>query len=387
MDSWVWYSNFVMDIRIPRDDEVRLRTELRKRTDFEAERIKRYLSMPDLSRAPGSPLADMVRRVKALPLFKDFDDIDIPEIVPASVSFDLFNFPADHPARSKSDTYYVDEENILRTHDTVFWYYYLNLPHIKERAARGESLGALCYGKVYRKDEIDRRHMNIFHQMGGWYLVPDAEKTLVLDDLKDALSGIVKSIFGPDIEYRFNVDTFPYTDPSLEVEVKIGEEWVEILGGGMPKKSVLATMGLAGYNGWAFGFGLERLAIISMKLPDIRLLWSEDARVARQLVLGQPYVQVSKYPPIVRDISFVVAKDFVPNNYFDLVRDVGGDLVEEVELIDKYENDEKFGAERMSYAYRITYRSLDRTLTSSEVDALHATLEAATSKSFAANVR
>jgi len=376
-----------MEVRIPKDEEARLRQALEVRTDFEAARIRRYLAMPDLSRTPGSPLAEMVRRVKALSVFKGFDDIEIPEIVPASISFDLFDFPADHPARSKSDTYYIDNENILRTHDTVFWYYYLAIPEIKERFACGETLGALCYGKVYRKDEIDRRHMNIFHQMGGWYLVPDSQKMLTLDDLKAALSDIVRSIFGANVEYRFNPDVFPYTDPSLEVEVKIGEEWIEILGGGMPKKSVLAKMGLVGYNGWAFGFGLERLAIISMELPDIRLLWSEDGRVRRQLVLGKAYAEVSKYPPVVRDISFVVAKSFIPNDYFDLVREVGGDLVEEVALIDKYENDEKFGAERMSYAYRITYRCLDRTLTNAEVDALHGQLEAATTETFGADIR
>jgi phenylalanyl-tRNA synthetase alpha chain len=325
--------------------------------------------------------------VRALPLLQGFDVIDIPEIVPASVSFDLFNFPAEHPARSTSDTYYIDSENILRTHDTVFWYYYLRQPEIQEKIARGEPLSALCHGKVYRKDEIDRRHMNIFHQMGGWHLIPNEKGTLTEQDLKDVLSQIVTSIFGPNIEYRFNLDTFPYTDPSLEVEVKIGEEWVEILGGGMPKASVLAKLGLTGYNGWAFGFGLERLAIISMQLPDIRLLWSADERVIRQLVLGKPYQMVSKYPPSVRDISFIVPKSFVPNNYFDLVREVAGDLVEEVKLLDKYENDEKFGEDKMSYAFRITYRAIDHTLTGQEIDALHHTLETETVKDFGASIR
>ena len=376
-----------MEIRIPRTEEEALLKTLAERQDMEEARIKRYQAMPDLSRTPGSPLAEMVRRVKELPLFKDFDDIDIPEIVPASVSFDLFNFPADHPARSTSDTYYVDEKNILRTHDTVFWYYYLNHPEIRERLERKESIGTLCYGKVYRKDEIDRRHMNIFHQMGGWYIIPDSEGTLKLDDLKNVLSQIVKSIFGPATEFRFNVDTFPYTDPSLEVEVRVGDEWVEILGGGIVRKTVFTNFGLTGYNGWAFGFGLERLAIISMKLPDIRLLWSADERVKKQLVLGNAYAAVSKYPPVVRDISFIVKKGFVPNNYFDLVRDVGGDRVEEVDLIDTYENDEKLGVDNVSYAYRITYRSLDRTLTSEEVSTLHATLEAATVRHFGAGIR
>lgn len=155
----------------------------------------------------------------------------------------------------------------------------------------------------------------------------------------------------------------------------------------MPKKSVLQKMGVEGYNGWAFGFGLERLAIISMELPDIRLLWSEDERVKKQLVLGNKFAVVSKYPPVVRDISFIVKNDFAPNNYFDLVRDVVGDLAEEMALIDKYENAEKFGADNVSYAYRITYRSLDRTLTSEEVDVLHKELERRTTEVFGATVR
>jgi phenylalanyl-tRNA synthetase alpha chain len=107
----------------------------------------------------------------------------------------------------------------------------------------------------------------------------------------------------------------------------------------------------------------------------------------KQLVLGKDFVEVSKYPPIVRDISFIVGKDFVPNNYFDLVRETAGDLVEEVGLIDKYENDEKFGADKMSYAYRVTYRSIARTLTSAEIDELHKKLEAVTTQSYGATVR
>jgi phenylalanyl-tRNA synthetase alpha chain len=325
--------------------------------------------------------------VKEVPALKDFDVIDIPEILPTSILFDLFDFPADHPARSKSDTYYVNETDVLRTHDTVFWYYYLNQPEIKEKIAKGEPLGAICYGKVYRKDEIDRKHMNTFHQMGAWYLVPDSKEHLKIEDLKAALSSIVESVFGKDTEYRFLDDTFPYTDPSLQIEAKVHGDWVELMGGGMPKPSVLEKLGLTGYNGWAFGFGLERLAILGMQLPDIRLLWSDDERVKKQLRLGNVFVQVSKYPPVVRDISFVVSNDFVPNNYFDLVREVLGDMAEQVEQVDKYENEAKLGTGKVSYAYRITYRSIDRTLTNDEVNALHAKLEKATVENFSAKIR
>src|SRR3989344_5134577 len=124
-----------MDIVIPRDEESELIQKLKDRTDPEAMRMKRYLEMPDLSRTPGSPLFEMVERVKNVPVQKNFDVINIPEIVPASISFDLFNFEQDHPNRSKPDTYYVDDKNILRTNDTHFLKYYLNLPEINARIA------------------------------------------------------------------------------------------------------------------------------------------------------------------------------------------------------------------------------------------------------------
>src|SRR5581483_6768427 len=216
-------------------------------------------------------------------------------------------------------------------------------------------------------DEIDRKHMNIFHQFGGLYMTPDSKEELTLDALRDVLSQIVKGLFGPNAKYRFLDDTFPYTDPSLQVEVEVNGQWIEILGGGMPKKSVMKNFGVEGYNGWAFGFGLERLAIISMELPDIRLLWSTDPRVTSQLKLGQKFKEVSKYPAIVCDISFVAPADFAPNNYFDLIREtVGEDMIEEVTLIDTYRNPEKFG-DKTSYTYRIVYRSLERTLTNAEI--------------------
>jgi phenylalanyl-tRNA synthetase alpha chain len=375
------------EIIIDPKEEKALRAELDKRTDPEAGRMRRFLDMPDLSRTPGSPLKEIVDRTLEVKDLDGFDVINIPEIVPTDVLFDLFNMPPSHPARSASDTYYADPTHVLRTHDTVMWYYYLNHPEIKERIAKKEPLGVICYGKVYRKDEIDRRHMNVFHQMGGLYLVPDDKQTVTPDDLKKTLSSIARSIFGDSVEFRFYDHQFPYTDPSFEMEAFINGQWIEMLGSGMPRKSVLANFGLEGYHGWAFGFGLERLAIASMDLPDIRLLWSEDERVRRQLTLGQKFKEVSKFPPITRDISFVVPKTFVPNDYFDLIREVGGDLVEEVALLDKYENDAKFGADKMSYTYRTIYRSNERTLTTEEIEPLQNKIIEETKTQFAAEIR
>jgi phenylalanyl-tRNA synthetase alpha chain len=137
-----------MKYTISREEEKRLINELDKRQDTEAARIKRYLSMPDLSRTEGSPLKEIVDRALKVKSLAGFDVIEIPEIIPANILFDLFNMPEGHPARSKSDTYYIDEENVLRTHDTVFWYYYLNHPEIKKRIENKETLGAVCFGKV-----------------------------------------------------------------------------------------------------------------------------------------------------------------------------------------------------------------------------------------------
>ena len=375
------------EIIIEDKEEQALLDKLQDRTDPEGLRLKRFLAMPDLSRTPESPLYEVVERTLKTKSLQGFDVIKVPEIVPTHVTFDLFNMPPGHPARSQSDTYYVNDDYILRTHDTVMWYYYLNHLDIKARIAKKESLGVICYGKVYRKDEIDQQHMNVFHQIGGLYLASDTKQTVSPDNLRSVLSEIGRSIFGEKVQFRFYDHNFPYTDPSFEMEAEINGRWMEILGSGMPRKSVLANFGVTGYNGWAFGFGLERLAMASMELPDIRLLWSRDERVKRQLKLGNKYKEVSKFPPITRDISFVVLSDFVPNNYFDLIRDLGGDLVEEVSLLDKYENPEKFGAGKISYTYRIVYRSNERTLLTEEIEPVQAKIAEETRKQFNAEIR
>lgn len=378
-----------MIIKIDSTKEKKLRMELAKKDDPESRRIKRFLDMPDLSRTNGNPISELADLIVNLPDFKDFDIVEAPEIVRADLSFDLFNFPPDHPARSKSDTYFLDDNHILRTHTTIMWYYHIANSKIKDQISKLEPVGALSYGKVYRKDEIDRNHMNVFHQMDGWYLVPRAQKVITIDDLKNVLIKIAHAVFGKGVRYRFNVDEFPYTDPSVEMEIERRGKWVEVLGSGVVRGVVLKNLGVDPevYNGWAFGFGLERLAIVSMELPDIRLLWSDDPRVKKQLKLGHKFKEVSKYPKIIRDVSFVVKDDFVPNNYFDLVRDIGGDLVEEVELLDKFKNPEKFGADRTSYTYRIVYRSMDRTLTNEEVDKINSQIYQQTASQFGAELR
>ncbi|MDP2669356.1 MAG: hypothetical protein Q8P07_06065 [bacterium] len=376
-------------IKIDSPEDARLMRELEARNDSEAKRMLRFLKMPDLSRTLGSPIHEMVERILALPDFKDFDVIQVPEIVRADISFDLFDFPPDHPARSKSDTYYVDDDHILRTHTTVMWYYYLHNDGVKRRMSAGEPVGCFSFGKVYRKDEIDRHHMNVFHQIDGWYLAPKNKEVLGVQDLQKVLTDIAKAVFGSDIKLRFNPDSFPYTDPSLEIEMDKEGKWLEVGGAGVVRASTLEKFGVdsSKWNGWAFGPGIERLAMISMELPDIRLLWSNDERVKKQLKLGNKFKDVSKFPSVTRDISFVVRKDFIPNDYFELIRDLGGDLVEQVELLDKYENTEKFGKGKISYAYRIIFRSNERTLVAAEADEIMKKIYDETKKQFNAELR
>jgi phenylalanyl-tRNA synthetase alpha chain len=191
-----------MEIKIPRIEEAKLVEKLEKRTDADAARMRRYLAMPDLSRTHGNPLYELVQRIVAIPDFKNYDVIEVPEIMGTDIVFDLFDFPKDHPARSSSDSYFVDEKNVLRTHTTVMWYYWLKEKSVRDQINAGKAVGALSFGKVYRKDEIDRGHMNVFHQIDGWYLARKAEKIITIEDLKKVLSDIAKAAFGPEVKYR-----------------------------------------------------------------------------------------------------------------------------------------------------------------------------------------
>src|SRR3989344_549880 len=230
-------------------------------------RLQRYLAMPDLSRTPGSPLYEIVQRVISWPSFKEFDIIEVPEIVSTEITFDLFDFPKNHPARSESDTYFVDKDHILRTHTTIMWYYYLQDQNVKIKMENGEPVGCFSFGKVNRKDEIDRHHMNVFHQIDGWYLAPKDKQLIGIPELQKALTDFAQAIFGKDVQIRFNEDKFPYTDPSLEMEILKDDKWLEVAGAGVVKGSVLEKFGVdsSKWNGWAFGPGLERFAMISME--------------------------------------------------------------------------------------------------------------------------
>lgn len=345
-------------------------SRLQNKTDFKSLRIKQLLTLPDLTRAEGSPVKFIIDAIATLPRFSDFDLVEVPEIVSVKNNFDLLNAAPDHPSRRETDTYYAEKDYVLRTQTTVMWPFYLSGENAKKLETEGE-IGALCYGKVYRKDEIDRSHYPVFHQIDGLYLCRKDKKIIGIPELTEVLVDIAKSIYGVDVEYEISEDTFPFTNPSLQIAIKGKGQWLEIVGAGVVHTQVLKNLGInpSIYNGWAFGFGLERLAMIKMEIPDIRIFWSTDKRITSQFKnLNSNFHEISKYPMTYRDISFVVGKDTSSNNYYEIIRDCAGDLVEEVSLLDKYENKEKFGEDKISYTFRIVYRSPERTLTNDEVD-------------------
>ncbi|PIR89558.1 MAG: hypothetical protein COU07_01515 [Candidatus Harrisonbacteria bacterium CG10_big_fil_rev_8_21_14_0_10_40_38] len=370
--------------------EEKILSEIESRDDFDALRFKRLLALPDLSRKESSPIKFVIDEILAIDDFKGFDVVKTPETLTVSDSFDLFNFPEDHPSRNTSDTYFIGEDRVLRTHTTSMWLYYLTDPDVQKLLSERGWIGELCYGKVYRKDEIDSKHFPVFHQIDGLYIQKREKGEITLDDLQRVLANIVKAVFGEDITYKFLGDTFPFTDPSTQIEIKWGDKWLEVVGAGVVHKNVLERLGIDSekYTGWAFGFGIERLAMVKMDIPDIRIFWSEDPRVTKQFVsLNSKYASVSKYPEVVRDISFIVSKKTSLNRFYEIVRHLAGDLVEEVAMTDEYENDEKFGADRKSYTFRIVYRSHERTLTNEEVNKIHSEVEKMVGEDLGAEVR
>lgn len=352
-------------------NEAVLTADLEKRTDVKAERIKRLLKLPDLTKKDNSPVKILVDQITNLPRFADFDLVDFPRIVTVEQNFDVLNAPKDHPSRRESDTYYLDDSHILRTQTTAMWPFYLRDKEVLERLEKEGEVKALSSGIVFRKDEIDRKHFPAFHQIDGLLICRKDKKVITLDDLKEVESEMTKSIFGNDVKYRFLVDSFPFTDPSIQIEIEFNNDWMEVVGSGLVHPQVLKNFGLDPevYNGWAFGFGIERLAMVKMGIGDIRVLWSDDPRITGQFTdINSKYKEVSKYPETSRDISFVIDKGINLNNYYEIVRDFAENLIEEVRLLDSYENEEKFGKDKKSYTFRIVYRSPERTLTNEEIN-------------------
>lgn len=388
-------------------------------------------------------------------------------VVTTHENFDVLGFPQDHPGRSRTDTYYVNSNHVLRTHTSAHEH-----AAFKYLATHPEVGYTIC-ADVYRRDSIDRSHYPVFHQMEGartWQLqynhpqqtthralverrerihrdldsLPrhnlqitdevgsfdlkrnppqlqhdEQEVRLMVHHLKSSLELLVNRIFtaakeggvshaaekDEPMNVRWIEAYFPFTSPSFELEVWWQGEWLELLGCGITKQSILNNAGLKDRVGWAWGIGIERLAMLLFGIPDIRLFWSQDKRFLDQFQEGQikKFEPFSKYPACHKDIAFWINASpasasplgaesdsgvaaaaggdstkaspaqtqpaaFHENDVMEIVRDIGGSLVEDVKLVDEFVHP---SSGRKSLCYRINYRSLERTLTNEEINKLH----------------
>lgn len=213
-----------------------------------------------------------------------FDVVDGPEIETDYYNFQALNVPADHPARDMQDTFYVGENLLLRTQTSA--------AQVRTMEQRTPPIRIICPGRVYRADEVDATHSPVFHQVEG--LVVD--KGITMCDLKGVLEQFAHEIYGPDTKVKFRPSFFPFTEPSVEVDVSCsecggkgcrvckGSGWIEILGAGMVHPNVLSGCGIDPevYSGFAFGIGLDRLTTTRYKISDIRLLFENDLRFLEQ---------------------------------------------------------------------------------------------------------
>merc|ERR1712012_385848 len=284
-----------------------------------------------------------------------FIDREVP-VVGTKQCFDDLRVPPEHPSRAPSDTYYVNAETVLRTHTSARQCQYMS--------QYPEITSFLCAGDVYRRDEIDASHYPVFHQCEGARLFPTSEMSVddVKEDLKKTLEGLAAHLFQlktDESTMRWLDEYFPFTEPSLELEIFYQDDWLEVLGCGVIHHDVLRNAGLdpSKVHGWAFGLGLERLAMVLFGIPDIRLFWSDDERFHSQFSEASfasktRFKPFSKYPPVLKDISMWIPGDFVDNDLFEMIRDEGGDQVEKVDLCDEFTHPK---TNRTSKMFRVTW--------------------------------
>lgn len=200
-----------------------------------------------------------------------FEWVDGPEVETEAYNFDSLNMPSDHPAREMQDTFYVEDGIVLRTHTSPV--------QIRAMEGRTPPLRVFTTGRVYRHDS-STRHSPMFHQIEG-FLVDDR---VTFTDLKGTLFAVVRELFGADVKIRFRRSFFPFTEPSGEIDIWRDGKWLEILGCGMVHPNVLKAVGIdpEKCQGYAFGAGIDRIAMLKYGLEPIRVLFENDQRVLNQ---------------------------------------------------------------------------------------------------------
>ncbi len=244
------------------------------------------VSLPGTSHGRGAlhPLTQMLDRAIGIFRRMGFALAQGPDVETEWHCFDALNTPADHPARNEQDTFYLPDGRVLRTHTSTV--------QIRAMEAAPPPIRVIAPGAAYRRDEIDATHSAQFHQIEGLYV----DENVSVADLKGTLEFFLRELFGADTAVRFRPHYFPFTEPSLEIDVKSkalrsGEKWIEVCGCGMVHPAVFEAVNQARgddaydpekWTGFAFGLGMDRLAMILFGIPDIRLFAQNDLRFLRQ---------------------------------------------------------------------------------------------------------
>lgn len=244
------------------------------------------VTMPGKSQKTGGlhPLTKVMENIKNTFIGMGFEIADGPEVETDYYNFEALNIPENHPARDTQDTFYISDNILLRTQTSGM--------QVRVMENKKPPIRIIAPGKVYRSDALDATHSPVFHQIEG--LVVD--KGVTMADLKGTLETFLKELYGENTKVRFRPHHFPFTEPSAEVDISCfscggkgcnickGEGWIEILGCGMVHPKVLANCGIDPevYSGFAFGIGLERIAMGKYGINDIRLFFEDDLRFLSQ---------------------------------------------------------------------------------------------------------
>ncbi|HLE43569.1 MAG TPA: phenylalanine--tRNA ligase subunit alpha [Methylomirabilota bacterium] len=255
-----------------------------RRARLAADRVD--LSLPGRRTIPGAehPLSLVLGEIIDVFVGLGFAVADGPEVESDYYNFEALNIPKDHPARDMQDTFYVSEDVLLRTHTSPV--------QIRTMLRQRPPVRIICPGRVYRRDALDMTHSPVFHQVEGLAV----DRDISMADLRGTLELFARELFGPDSRIRFRPSFFPFTEPSAEVDVLCfvckgagcrlckASGWLEILGSGMVHPQVLRTVGYdpEEVTGWAFGMGVERIAMLRYGIDDIRLFYENDLRFLSQ---------------------------------------------------------------------------------------------------------
>ena len=259
-----------------------------KLMELKLEREAVDVTLPGETSALGHkhPMYNVLDQIKDIFIGMGFEILDGPEVEKAEYNFTKLNIDEGHPSREWTDTFYFKDDSsiLLRTQTSPM--------QIHAMETRPLPIRIVAPGRVYRKDEVDATHSPMFHQIEGMVI----DKGVTMSDLKATLNLVVEKIYGKGTVTRFRPHHFPFTEPSCELDIQChkcggkgcptckGEGWIEVLGAGMVHPKVLAGCGIDPdvYSGWAFGMGLERLAMGEYKITDLRLIFENDVRFLEQ---------------------------------------------------------------------------------------------------------